>query len=97
MFSNQGGRKSVDSLSPTTIPAGHRADFPFHGYARASRLPLSLGPVDQEPQPRQIANNSKNSIPWPASPPPAERLDGELYPLGRGLARHLGELVTRSL
>ncbi len=31
MFSNQGGRKSVDSLSPTTTPAGHRADFPFHG------------------------------------------------------------------
>ena len=31
MYSNQGGRKSVDSLSPTTTPAGHRADFPFHG------------------------------------------------------------------
>ncbi|KAK0626622.1 Vps54-like protein-domain-containing protein [Immersiella caudata] len=30
MFSNQGARKSVDSLSPT-IPAGPRGDFPFHG------------------------------------------------------------------
>ncbi|KAK4105080.1 Vps54-domain-containing protein [Parathielavia hyrcaniae] len=32
MFSNQGARKSVDSLSPT-MSAGHRADFPFHGAA----------------------------------------------------------------
>ncbi|KAK4159371.1 vacuolar protein sorting-associated protein 54-like protein [Cladorrhinum sp. PSN259] len=31
MYSNQGGRKSVDSLS-STISAGHRtAEFPFHG------------------------------------------------------------------
>ncbi|KAK4453285.1 Vps54-domain-containing protein [Podospora aff. communis PSN243] len=30
MFSNQGARKSVDSLSPT-ISAGARGDFPFHG------------------------------------------------------------------
>ncbi|KAJ4306577.1 hypothetical protein N0V88_001381 [Collariella sp. IMI 366227] len=32
MFSNQGARKSVDSLSPTLSP-GHRGDFPFHGIA----------------------------------------------------------------
>ncbi|KAK4127633.1 Vps54-domain-containing protein [Parathielavia appendiculata] len=32
MFSNQGARKSVDSLSPT-LSAGHRGDFPFHGAA----------------------------------------------------------------
>lgn len=31
MFSNQGARKSVDSLSPT-LSAGPRGDFPFHGY-----------------------------------------------------------------
>ncbi|KAK4670410.1 uncharacterized protein QC763_211470 [Podospora pseudopauciseta] len=30
MFSNQGGRKSVDSLS-STLSAGHRTEFPFHG------------------------------------------------------------------
>ncbi|KAH6626427.1 vacuolar protein sorting-associated protein 54-like protein [Chaetomium sp. MPI-SDFR-AT-0129] len=30
MYSNQGSRKSVDSLSPT-LPSGHRGDFPFHG------------------------------------------------------------------
>ncbi|KAK0651914.1 Vps54-like protein-domain-containing protein [Cercophora newfieldiana] len=30
MFSSQGARKSVDSLSPT-ISAGPRGDFPFHG------------------------------------------------------------------
>ncbi|KAK0635203.1 Vps54-like protein-domain-containing protein [Bombardia bombarda] len=33
MFSNPGARKSVDSLSPT-VPAGTRADFPFHGLDR---------------------------------------------------------------
>ncbi|AEO62871.1 bb161ebc-7d62-479c-8044-f02721616bb3 [Thermothielavioides terrestris] len=32
MYSNQGARKSVDSLSPT-LSAGHRGDFPFHGTA----------------------------------------------------------------
>ncbi|KAK4033995.1 vacuolar protein sorting-associated protein 54 [Parachaetomium inaequale] len=32
MFSNQGARKSVDSLSPT-LSVGHRGDFPFHGTA----------------------------------------------------------------
>ncbi|KAK4237984.1 vacuolar protein sorting-associated protein 54 [Achaetomium macrosporum] len=32
MFSNQGARKSVDSLS-STLSAGHRGDFPFHGAA----------------------------------------------------------------
>lgn len=30
MFSNQGARKSMDSLSPTTA-TGPRGDFPFHG------------------------------------------------------------------
>ncbi|KAK4149450.1 vacuolar protein sorting-associated protein 54 [Chaetomidium leptoderma] len=36
MFSNQGARKSVDSLSPT-LSAGHRGDFPFHGTAPHSQ------------------------------------------------------------
>ncbi|KAL2133646.1 hypothetical protein VTI74DRAFT_2002 [Chaetomium olivicolor] len=36
MFSNQGARKSVDSLSPT-LSAGHRGDFPFHGTASHSQ------------------------------------------------------------
>ncbi|KAK3378519.1 Vps54-like protein-domain-containing protein [Podospora didyma] len=33
MFSNQGARKSVDSLSPTRS-TGHRGDFPFHSKER---------------------------------------------------------------
>ncbi|KAK4179494.1 putative vacuolar protein sorting-associated protein 54 [Triangularia setosa] len=35
MFSNQGGRKSVDSLS-STLSAGHRTEFPFHGKGSSS-------------------------------------------------------------
>ncbi|KAK0739770.1 Vps54-like protein-domain-containing protein [Apiosordaria backusii] len=35
MFSNQGGRKSVDSLS-STLSAGHRTEFPFHGKGPSS-------------------------------------------------------------
>ncbi|KAK0673990.1 putative vacuolar protein sorting-associated protein 54 [Cercophora samala] len=35
MFSNQGGRKSVDSLS-STLSASHRTEFPFHGKGPSS-------------------------------------------------------------
>ena len=41
MFSNQGARKSVDSLSPT-VQTGPR-DFPFHGYEQNPDLSVNCG------------------------------------------------------
>ncbi|KAK4219327.1 Vps54-like protein-domain-containing protein [Rhypophila decipiens] len=38
MFSNQGARMSVDSLSPT-LQAGPRGDFPFHGKTHRAHSP----------------------------------------------------------
>jgi len=64
MFSNQGARKSVDSLSPT-IPAGPRGDFPFHGYDVA----IPIYPIGQIP-----ANSLKETAAQPAAHASAEGL-----------------------
>jgi hypothetical protein len=90
MYSNQGARKSVDSLSPT-LSVGHRGDFPFHGYHSPTPSPRNSS------APGSAANSPKNSAQCLPAPPSAEGVDGELHPLDRGLAGHVGHLVQRRL